>query len=277
VSPTLTLSAPSAVPLFPMPLSPRAPASTAPSSAQPRAAYTRDAALYDQRTAAYQRFRDEAAQSLPLRAGNVVLDVGCGTGLCFAPLAQRVGPDGAIVGIDESPDMIALARDRVTRHGWHNVSLVESSVAGADIPVIADAAIFCAVHDVLRSPAALRRVLQHLRPGAWVAATGGKWAPPWMMALNPHIRALHEPYVRSFEGFDRPWSHLERLLDGVRVVETAFGAGYLVLGRTRPSCTAVATSTPWRSKMRPIDRPRAPEADGDTWSYSSHSSARNGR
>jgi len=198
-----------------------------------RPAYGRDAELYDQRTAAYQRFRDEAVGSLPLRAGDVVLDVGCGTGLCFASLAKRVGPRGAIVGIDESPDMIALARERVARHGWRNVSLVEASVADADIPVSADAAIFCAVHDVMRSPAALRQVVRHLRPGAWVAATGGKWAAPWLMALNPHIRALHEPYVRSFEGFDRPWSHLERLVDGVRVVDIGFGAGYLAVGRFR--------------------------------------------
>jgi hypothetical protein len=96
---------------------------------------------------------------------------------------------------------------------------------------------------VLRSPAALREVFRHLRPGAWVAATGGKWAAPWLMALNPHIRALHEPFVRSFEGFDRPWSHLERLMDDMRIVDIAFGAGYLAVGRFRarmPRSAAVA-------------------------------------
>jgi SAM-dependent methyltransferase len=196
-----------------------------------RHAYARDAALYDQRTAAYQHFRQEVVRALPVRPGDVVLDVGCGTGLCFAPMLGKLGPRGAIVGIDESPDMIALARGRVAEQGWHNVTLVQAPAETADLPVVADAAIFCAVHDVLQSPAALRAIVARLRPGAAVAATGGKWAPPWMIALNLQVRALHEPYVRSFDGFHRPWRHLERFLEDVRVVDIAFGAGYLAVGR----------------------------------------------
>jgi hypothetical protein len=121
----------------------------------------------------------------------------------------------------------------VAEHGWHNVTLVQARAETADLPVIADAAIFCAVHDVLQSPAALRAILARLRPGAAVAATGGKWAPPWMIALNLQVRALHEPYVRSFDGFHRPWRHLERFLEDVRVVDIALGAGYLAAGRVR--------------------------------------------
>ena len=47
-------------------------------------------------------------------------------------------------------------------------------------------------------------VLSKLRPGARVAAGGGKWAKPWMMAVNLPVTMLHAPYVRSFEGFGRP-------------------------------------------------------------------------
>jgi hypothetical protein len=53
-------------------------------------------------------------------------------------------------------------------------------------------------------PDALRNVMDHLRPGAPVAAGGGKWAAPWMVAVNLQARMLHGPYVRSFEGFGRP-------------------------------------------------------------------------
>ena len=48
------------------------------------------------------------------------------------------------------------------------------------------------------------------------------------------VRMLHTPYVRSFEGFGRPWNHLEQLIDGVDVHEMAFGSGYIVTGRTPP-------------------------------------------
>ena len=128
--------------------------------------------------------------------------------------------------------MAAIARERIAREGWRNVTVVQSGAEDAQIAVTADAALFCAVHDILQSPDALRNVMNHLRPGAPVAAGGGKWAAPWMMAVNMQARMLHAPYVRSFEGFDRPWNHLEQLLDDVHVRELAFGSGYVLTGRS---------------------------------------------
>ena len=113
--------------------------------------------------------------------------------------------------------------------------MVQSGAEDAQIAVTADAALFCAVHDILQSPDALRNVMDHLRPGAPVAAGGGKWAAPWMVAVNLQARMLHAPYVRSFEGFGRPWNHLEQLLDDVHVRELAYGSGYVLTGRSSRS------------------------------------------
>ena len=129
--------------------------------------------------------------------------------------------------------MAAIARERIAREGWRNVTVVQSGAEDAQIAVTADAALFCAVHDILQSPDALRNVMNHVHPGAQVAAGGGKWAAPWMMAVNMQARMLHAPHVRSFEGFDRPWNHLEQLLDDVHVRELAFGSGYVLTGRSR--------------------------------------------
>jgi hypothetical protein len=73
--------------------------------------------------------------------------------------------------------------------------------------------------------------MSKLRPGAWVAAGGGKWAAPMMVTVNAAVRMLHAPYVRSFEGFDRPWRHLEQFTEDVHVREIAFGGGYIMTGR----------------------------------------------
>jgi hypothetical protein len=100
--------------------------------------------------------------------------------------------------------MAAVARERIANEGWRNVTVVESPVEDAEIDVTVDAALFCAVHDILQSPGALRNVMTKLRPGAGVAAGGGKWARPWMVSVNLQARMLHAPYARSFEGFDRP-------------------------------------------------------------------------
>jgi len=56
-----------------------------------------------------------------------------------------------------------------------------------------------------------------------------------MVAVNMQARMLHAPYVRSFEGFDRPWNHLEQLIEDVHVRELAFGSGYVLTGRSSGS------------------------------------------
>jgi SAM-dependent methyltransferase len=197
-----------------------------------QAAYYEHARSYDRDTGVFQPYRRAVVEALPLQRGQVVLDVGCGTGLCCGLLRDQVGPGGAVIGIEESPEMAAVARERIAGGGWANVTVVQAPAEEARLGAAADAALFCAVHDIVQSPAALRNVLAGLRPGAWVAAGGGKWAAPWLVAVNSMVRALHAPYVRDFSGFDRPWRYLERLLQDVRVRETAFGGGYVMTGRT---------------------------------------------
>jgi ubiquinone/menaquinone biosynthesis C-methylase UbiE len=170
-------------------------------------------------------------QHLPTHIGDTVLDVGCGTGL---PLLQRkVGPSGTIIGIDASAQMLEVADTRVTEHGWDNVHLLAVPVAQAPIDRTADAALFCAVHDVLQSPAALTHVFEHLRPGAAVAATGGKWPPTWNIALRAWVADLHAPFISDFTGFDQPWRLLAGFVPDLRVTELGSGAGYLAVGHAR--------------------------------------------
>ena len=197
-------------------------------------AYSEHARSYERRTGVFQGYRRAVVEALPVHRGEVVLDVGCGTGLCHGSLQDKVGPQGSVVGIEESPEMVAVARERIEQEGWHNVTVVQSSAEDAQIAPTADAALFCAVHDILQSPDALRNVMSKLRPGARVAAGGGKWAAPWMVAANLLVTMLHAPYVQSFEGFGQPWNHLEQLLEDVCVRELALGSGYILTGQVPP-------------------------------------------
>jgi demethylmenaquinone methyltransferase/2-methoxy-6-polyprenyl-1,4-benzoquinol methylase len=78
-----------------------------------------------------------------LRLGprDVVLDVGCGTGQAFPVLEEAIGPEGRLIGIDLSAAMLARAAERIERDGWRNVTLIESSVEEALVPVTADGAL----------------------------------------------------------------------------------------------------------------------------------------
>ena len=210
----------------------RPPARSVAGQAEHQPAYHEHARSYDRDTGLFQPYRRAVVEALPLQSGQLVLDVGCGTGLCCGLLREKVGPQGSVIGIEESPEMAAVAREHVAREGWSNVTIVQSPAEEVQLEATADAALFCAVHDILQSPHALRNVAAKLSPGAWVAAGGGKWATPLMVAVNSAVRLLHAPYVRSFHGFDRPWRHLEEFVEDVHVREMGFGSGYVVTGHT---------------------------------------------
>jgi ubiquinone/menaquinone biosynthesis C-methylase UbiE len=86
-----------------------------------RPAYGEQARSYDRDTGMFQPHRQALVEALPLRQGQVVLDVGCGTGLCCGLLRDKVGRRGAVVGIEESPEMAAVALEQITHEGWQNV------------------------------------------------------------------------------------------------------------------------------------------------------------
>lgn len=58
------------------------------------------------------RQRMRTLELLAPRAGEAVLDAGCGTGLLAEPLAREVGEGGRLLGLDPSPEVLAQARGR---------------------------------------------------------------------------------------------------------------------------------------------------------------------
>jgi arsenite methyltransferase len=60
-----------------------------------------------------------------LRAGEHVVDVGCGAGLDSLIAARMVGPGGAVVGVDMTPAMLDRARASAAQGGFSNVRFRE--------------------------------------------------------------------------------------------------------------------------------------------------------
>ena len=198
------------------------------------AQYRRRAAVYDLELALLEPVRRRAVAWLALAPGDSVLDVGCGTGLSFELLRAAVGPRGRIVGIEQSPEMIERARQRVRQQGWRNVSLLDAAVEDARIVGKADAALFHFTHDIVQRDDALRNVLQHLRPGASVVASGLKWAPLWAGPLNLLVLPAALRSVSSLAGLHQPWQRLDRLVGPLQTRSLLAGTVYMVHGR-RPA------------------------------------------
>ena len=192
------------------------------------AKYRWRAPVYDLGAVYLDPIRRRAIDKLRLRRGEVVLDVGCGTGLSFPLIEDGIGPEGRVIGIELSPEMAARARQRVEDNAWKNVTLLESAVEDAEIHMEADAVLFCFTHDITRSLPALENVFRQVRAGGRMAAAGAKWAPWWTGPLNFYLWLHNRRFVTTFEGFARPWSYLEHFVPGLEVER--LGGVYLAWG-----------------------------------------------
>lgn len=105
-----------------------------------------------------------------LRPGMRVLDVGSGAGDVAFLAARFVGPEGEVIGVDQSPDAVALANQRASAAGLDRVSFRVGDAATIALDAPVDAVIGRLVLMYFPDPATVVRHLAGLlRPGGIVA------------------------------------------------------------------------------------------------------------
>lgn len=237
--------------------------------------YTWAAPVYDLLSAewpVYRVGRLAGIERLRLRAGDRVLDVGCGTGLNLPLLRAAVGASGRVVGVDASPQMLELASRRASHRGWTNIDLVEADATAMDALEIrrllgnrggdrpgsgvaegADAVLFTYSLSLMRPwQQAWTCALRVARPGARIAvvdlALPGGAATPWR-PLARLACALGGSDIAA-----RPWTAAEDAL--VQVSRATLRGGHIeVRVGTVPSATAPPAPDP---STEPQHRARAP-------------------
>jgi ubiquinone/menaquinone biosynthesis C-methylase UbiE len=202
--------------------------------------YRRKAAAYDSTTGRTARLRVRTVAQLALRSGDVVVDAGCGTGLSLPLLLEQVGPSGRVIGIDQCPEMVALARRRVAEHGWQNVLLVEGPIQQVALPERFDAILFNYTHDICRCERAIANLFRNAKPGARVAIAGMKFFPWWAGPLNLYAYFKNLAWNGSASGMWTPWDIVARYVPDLRVQSTQIGMGYIGSGHYRDGPAAAA-------------------------------------
>ncbi len=76
----------------------------------------------------YEEFEEEFIEMAKLKAGSSILDVACGTGAGLPALGRAVGPEGDILGVDISSEMLHRAHARARKLKMRNVSFRELDV-----------------------------------------------------------------------------------------------------------------------------------------------------
>ena len=120
------------------------------------------------------RFVGELTEAVFARAGIAqgmrVLDVGCGAGDVSLLAAAFVGSNGSVLGIDQSPESVGLARERAKAAGLGNVRFEVARLEEFRSDERFDALVGRLVLLYLKDPAAtLRQLAQHVRPGGVIA------------------------------------------------------------------------------------------------------------
>ena len=68
--------------------------------------------------ALFQEWAPRVVDAVEVRPGQCVLDVACGTGVIARTMAECVGPNGSIVGLDINEGMLAVARRKAPQIDW---------------------------------------------------------------------------------------------------------------------------------------------------------------
>jgi len=104
---------------------------------------------------------------LALRPGETVLDLGSGAGLDAFLAATQVGPEGHVIGVDMTPEMLERARSSATKIGASQVEFLEGRLEALPLPEASVDAVTsnCVINLVPDKEAVFREVVRVLRPG----------------------------------------------------------------------------------------------------------------
>jgi ubiquinone/menaquinone biosynthesis C-methylase UbiE len=177
-------------------------------------------------------YRRRGIEGLRLRAGDTVVEIGCGTGANFAALEHAIGPTGTLIGVDLTAEMLEHARARVRREGWGNVKLVQSDAGNYPFPSGVNG-IF-STYALTLIPAfddVIRRGAEALAPGGRFVVVDFKAPHSWPEPILRAVALLTRPFGVTLELRSRhPWESLARHLDLVLMEERCLGTTYIGAG-----------------------------------------------
>jgi ubiquinone/menaquinone biosynthesis C-methylase UbiE len=160
----------------------------------------------------------KAIRALGIKPGQVVADVGAGSGYYTVRLAKQVGELGRVYATDVQPEMIAILQQRLSRERIDNVELVQSTEVNPRLPegrfdLILMVDVY---HELSRPQEVLRKLRTALKPDGRIVLIEFRKESEWVPIREDHKMSVKEARMElEAEGyrFDRvidvlPWQHI---------------------------------------------------------------------
>jgi ubiquinone/menaquinone biosynthesis C-methylase UbiE len=218
--------------------------------------------------------RCEIVERLNLKAGEHVLDIGCGPGFLAAEIAREVGPTGQVRGIDYSQPVLEMARRRCA-------DLEGTSFEGAfasELPYVNErfdvgvaSQVYGYLHDVEHALAELYRVL---RPGGRALILETDWGSlVWHAANQERMRRVLSAWNQHETHPDLPRRLSPMLLRAgfkieERTVFPLFNPEFSEQAYCHGLIDAIRSFVPGRERLG--------EAEVETWEQEQRDLGRNG-
>jgi len=183
-----------------------------------------------------------------LRPGEVVVDLGCGGGLDVFLAAAKVGPTGKAIGIDMTPEMLALARQNAAKgnngKGFPNVEFHQATIDKLPLP---DASVDCVISNCVINlapdkPAVFREIARVLKPGGRLAVSDIALKKPLPAEIGQDLMA----YVGCIAGAILIDQYRRQLAESgfaaVQVIETGADLNAYAKVENQGGCCAPGTT-----------------------------------
>jgi trans-aconitate methyltransferase len=170
--------------------------------------YAWDAKDYAKNSQNQFQWAKELIPKLKLQGNEVLLDIGCGDGKITVEIAKAL-PNGKVVGIDSSPEMINLAKTTFPVEQCPNLTF--KAIDARNIPFQEEFDIAfsnAALHWIIDQNAVLKGVQKSLKPnGRILFQMAGKGNAQAVLSLFDELLVLPE-WRFYFEGFTFPYAFL---------------------------------------------------------------------
>ncbi len=141
--------------------------------------------------------------------GMKVLDVGSGAGDVALTLAEFVGSDGTVVGVDVNAEILETAKARADAAGYTNIEFIAGDTRTLELPSDFDAVVGRLVLMYMADPGdALKHLAIHLRPGG-IAAFQEVDFSPYSVAVHPDTPLINDLIKWGRTAFERSGAHVE--------------------------------------------------------------------